>query len=346
MKIKFCILLILLATINNLQSQSILGVVLDNKTQIPLESVAVYYDNTMQGVITNSEGNFEIPFIAELKTPLVFSFLGYKKLILTDYEPNKSYKILLVEDVSSLDEVVITSKDDWTRAYKMDQFKQQFLGFSEHAKSCTIQNEDDIRLRFNKKKKQLVATAKTPIIVHNKNLNYLIKYDLQDFIIDYQMITIFKPGFRKKKEIINSPTSVYYSGTSLFEDLTPVTKNVSINARLNSFNGSVVHFMRALAKKSLEIEGYTIVSGGFKVNPDNYIRVVQTPIPTVVEVYLLKELTIVYGEQQSTIKSLTEKFRIDGLGNHSPIEDIVFGGHFGMQRIGDLLPLDFYIEIN
>ncbi len=63
---------------SSLFSQSLKGIVLDEKTNLPIESVAVYFDGTTIGTSTNDEGKFKIELVQGVTAPLIVSFLGIK----------------------------------------------------------------------------------------------------------------------------------------------------------------------------------------------------------------------------------------------------------------------------
>ena len=51
---------------------------------------------------------------------------------------------------------------------------------------------------------------------------------------------------------------------------------------------------------------------------------------------------IVYdGKYRSEVVFLTNRFRVDEYGNPDTIDDIVFFGTMGEQRLGEMLPMDF-----
>ncbi len=317
-------------------SQTISGLVLDQATSQPIESAAIYFDNTTIGTSTNDKGEFSIEYQEGVTSPLVISFLGYKRMIITNYQVGKLYKVLLQEDIDALDEVVITTDDGMPKELKLQQFRQQFLGFSNNAKSCTILNEEDLILRYNKKTQTLSASSKKPILIKNEKLQYLVSFEIKDFDISYHHINIKRDRF-----FINS---VIYTGTSFYKELEESNSKKTTKSRNKAYKGSVLHFMRALSKKQLEEEGCQIFSGGFKVNPYRYINVKQIDSSKAVGVKLLNKLSILYDNEQSAIESRVDEFIIDQYGNHSPIHQVLFGGHMGNQRIGDSLPFDFMLS--
>lgn len=356
-------------------SQTIKGVVLDAKTQQPIESAAVYFDNTTIGTSTNSNGEFEIEENLGIRSPLIISFLGYEKLTLSEYNSDTFYKIVLEERNNVLDEVVIIADDGMSRAQKLDYFRSQFLGKSRNAKSCKILNEDDLVLRFNKKTKQLTASSASPLVIENKNLGYKIQYDIKDFILDFGYV-----NFDTKSFVIES---LYYAGTSFYESLDD--DNAITRKRNRVYKGSMLHFMRALARQELEEEDYAIFSKRFKVDPEKYISVTPIKMSDSVEVKLRLPLSVVYKKKHQTellskrnilrknqahqSAELAEKTQdtisvkeinihlnksdsksyfnttiyIDGFGNYSPIKTLNLIGHMSELRIGDTLPLDYEV---
>ncbi|SDR69362.1 CarboxypepD_reg-like domain-containing protein [Formosa sp. Hel1_31_208] len=335
-------------------SQSIKGIVLDVKTNLPIETVAVYFDNTTIGTTTNEKGEFEIDKREGVNSPLIISFLGYEKVFLTNYNSKTFYKVLLVPTTSQLDEVVITSYDGMSKALKLKYFKEQFLGQSENGASCTILNEDDLILRFNKSTKQLVASSTKPISIKNENLQYQIQFEIKDFVIDFRYVNI-------KKEIYRIE-SVIYTGTTFFKDLLK-NKETSHVQRDSTYKGSVLHFMRALSNSRLEDEGYQVFTNGFKVDASKYISVRALEDTVKFAVKLRLPLSVVYNRdyQSGLRKSIkhssgdkdkqTQKsyyntiITIDQYGNYSPIGAFYFVGYMSNLRIGDMLPLDFAIDI-
>lgn len=317
-------------------SQTIQGVVLDQKTQEPIESASVYFDNTTIGTSTNANGAFSIASVESITSPLIISFLGYQNVIISDYSTTKTYKILLVEDLNTLDQVVINADDGMPKAIKLQQFKKQFLGFSDNAKSCTILNEEDLILSYNAELNQLSASSRKPIIIKNNNLQYLVNFDIRDFEIIYHHVDL---EFKRL-----SIKSVVYTGTSFYQLLKNTNSRKAIKLRDKTYKGSVLHFMRALSKQQLKDEGYQIFNNGFKVDPYKYITVIANDNSASVAVKLLKRLNILYKKRQSVIECMVDEFYIDQYGNHSPINQVLFGGDMGNQRIGDSLPFDYVYD--
>jgi Fe(3+) dicitrate transport protein len=105
----FNILLILIC--NNLMSQeSLVGIILDNNSDLPLVNVAVFNANTNQISYSDINGNFKID-ISPNETEVVFYLEGYN-LLSNLYNSNlsvlnESEKIRLIPKVETLSEVIV-----------------------------------------------------------------------------------------------------------------------------------------------------------------------------------------------------------------------------------------------
>ncbi len=373
--------LFLLFCINNSFAQDITlstkqdevyGVVLDKKTKEPIAGASVYFDNTTVGTITNFEGEFAFNLDNKINASLVISFLGYKTKIIPDFKYYEKYTILLEEDINALEEVYVEYKDEWSRAYKLKQFKKEFLGTSRLSKACRILNEDDIILRFDSKDKQLTAYAKQSIIIKNDALDYEISYDLKEFMVQYGSSNLVKNSlegnkdkaskvsvFRKKNdrtvEKQREPEednkdnryylkSVYYAGAAFFKTVKSKNHKRALRKREKAYKGSVPHFMRSIVNNTLEEDGYKIFKGSSQVYPGLYILTENLEEQNLTKVKVRYRLNILYKQQQSAIESKVDTFTVDTFGNHSNISQVLFGGAMGDQRIGETLPLDYGLE--
>lgn len=317
-------------------SQEILGVVLDSKTNIPLEGASVYFNNTTFGTTTNSSGAFILEFNKAIKTPLIVSFIGYETVILYNFSTAPKLEIHLNESTNVLNEVILTNKDDWPRKLKLKEFKRNYLGESKNGLASMILNEDDIILRYNKKKKQLTAQANIPILIQNNKLEYLITIELEHFEVNYFYVS----KNRKRLKVAD----VYYSGRNLYKSLQDSPTTITIDNRLDAYFGSPLHFMRALASENLENENYKLYIGNIPYKTEKYITVIAIDNSDSVEVRLKDRFSIIYNnKKRSYVESLSTEFYIDSFGNHSPPEKVRFGGDFGRQRMGDALPLNFLL---
>ena len=315
-------------------SQTLTGRVLDRLTQQPIETVSVYFDNTTIGTTTNDKGEFSISYTDAVQSTLVISYLGYNKVLISDFRSKNNVVIELVEADNALDEVYLEYDDGLTRRQKLRLFRKEFLGTSKFGKSCKILNEDDLILKYDKRKKDLYASSKVPLKVINKSLQYEISYDLIDFEVNFKYANL------KTREF--TVNSVVYFGTSFYKELENFKKNKSIKNREQAYNGSVQHFIRSLYNKNLKDEGYLIFYDGFVVNEWSYFTVEAVENTDFKKVSLKENVSILYDKEfQSELQLEIDEFFIDTYGNYGPIIGVYFSGVMGNQRVGDTLPLDY-----
>jgi hypothetical protein len=323
----------------SLHAQTVTGTVLDALSNQPLESVAIYFDNTTIGTTTNDKGEFSISYNDAVQSILVISYLGYEKVFINDYRNSTHLTILLKEAINALDAVVIDADDGMSRRAKLRWFRKEFLGVSNNAKSSSILNEKDLRFRYDKSTKTLTAWSNTPVIVYNKNLQYEVSFDLEDFEIEFQKIETGATRFYTQ--------SVNYYGTSFYKALEGSNSSVTSDNRQTAFEGSVQHFLRALYNNTLEEEGYVIGKGGLRVNPYDFFVISETENDGFKAISFKGKLGVAYyGGKNSVIETTVSQFYVDKYGNYFPIGSLLFGGDMGAQRIGDMLPLDYRLDKN
>lgn len=321
-------------------AQEVSGVIIDNKTKQPIEGASVYFDNTTIGTISNRNGEFTLSYNASINTPLVISFLGYEKQQIKDYKTKEKLNIHLIEEINSLNEVLLYAKDKVPRADKLQLFKNFFIGHSKNAQSCEILNESDLYFRLDRSDSTLMAYSDKPIIIKNNKLEYLIKYDLQDFRVKCAIYDM-----HGKERLY--PHSFYYSGTAFFKDEKESTRNKILNRREDVYKGSVLHFMRAMLKDSLHLEGYKLLYNKEEIKPMNFISIYPTNNPEIKKVRFFKPLFVSYKSnekdknQGSMVEPTSTYFYLNNYGNYFPINALTFSGHMGFMRMGDALPLDY-----
>ncbi len=314
------------------------GTVIDKATQKPIETAAVYFNNTTIGTTTNSKGEFSINYTDAVTSNLVISYLGYQKVMISDYREHYNLNIQLIVEETSLDEVFLSYDDALTRKQKLHLFRKEFLGTSKYAKSCKILNENDLILRYNAKEKVLYADSKNPIIINNKSLNYQISYDLLEFEIVFWDVNPDTNYF--------NVNAVSYVGASFFKSLQTNTSNKIRMHRNKAYKGSVQHFIRSLFNFNLYENDYWVFHKRKQVNASDYISVMPVENSELKKVSLsVKKLTFLFNKkQQSDLILNSEHFFIDRYGNFAPANAIYFSGALGSQRIGDALPLDFNVS--
>lgn len=321
-------------------SQDITGLVIDSKTNEPLSGASVYFNNTTIGTITNSEGEFAIKYNTDLKTELVISFIGYETFIIGDLFFKEDLVIPLTESVNVLNEIELTSRETWSRELKLNEFKKHFLGESSRGESCKILNEEDIVLKYNVKNKTLIVVSKAAIIIENNDLKYLISVNLQHFKAKYSYVS-------KNKKRLNIDL-VSYNGSNYYRSIDVHPTKEIFQTREEAYKGSTMHFMRALASENLNKEGYDLF-----VEQGQHIRLTNRHFEVspsydqngvIVKIKRNKVNVLYKGVKRSSIECTEDQFYIDNFGNHTPPETVIFTGDFGNQRMGDTLPLDYFVS--
>ncbi len=319
-------------------AQTVTGIVLDAETNKPIETAAIYFDNTTFGVITNSKGEFSIQYSKAIQSPLIISFLGYKKQVINNYRENKKLTILLEENHESLDEVVVNADDGLTRKQKLRFFRNELLGTSRFGNSCTILNEDDIIIRYNKKERILTAYSKAPLQIENKALQYLISYDITTFTLKF-----YPPNPSVSKFDVKS---VGFYGTTYYQNLKIFNEKKAHKNREKAYAGSRLQFMRALYARELTDNKFRIFAKKSPVNPWDYFKIESKDNSEIKRVSLEQPLNILFNSwEKSRIEFLTPSIFIDFFGNYTNVDKIRFSGAMGQQRVGEFLPFDYGLNI-
>jgi hypothetical protein len=215
---------------NLLSGQTYSGMVIDKDSKEPLPYANIFQEGTLNGTITNKEGQFELSIKENISAPIVISFVGYITKVYSVNALAKEPIITLEQKVLSIDEIEVKSGSSaWSRAKMLQVFKEEFLGTSFNAKSCKIKNEDDIYLFYNGDTQVLHASSQNDIIIENRLLGYRIYYLLEYF----------------KK----SSSGIQFKGYSRFEerDFKSARAKIRIDKeRKDTYLGSIMHFIRFL----------------------------------------------------------------------------------------------------
>jgi hypothetical protein len=218
------------------------GKVVETTGTAGIAGASVFLSNTSIGTSTNNAGEFELEIPAG-KYELVVSCIGYERSIIS--LPGQSpghLKIELKPKSNQLNDVVVTSyeKDGWNKWGKF--FLESFIGTSEYAADCVIKNTRDIKFRNDKNDRKLYAFSHEPLIIVNKALGYTLQYELQTFEYDFRRRYLVFVGYPLFKEM---------KGRKGQE------RRWQEN-RQRVYEGSMMHFMRALCTKQVDTAGFEI----------------------------------------------------------------------------------------
>jgi len=103
----------------------------------------------------------------------------------------------------------------------------------------------------------------------------------------------------------------------------------------------------ALAGQKLSKEGFDVFLDGGQHVGNIYRHFKATPAynQNGVIVNMANKMNILFeGEKRSSIECSEDQFYTDNFGNHTPPETVIFTGYFGNQRMGDTLPLDYFVS--
>jgi CarboxypepD_reg-like domain len=232
---------------------NIRGRVINKETKEPLASISVYLNNTSIGTTTDKQGIFILRGIPAEKFRLVASGIGFETFIklVDSKEIVGEIEISLKpkpEELKGL-EVLPPDPDGWAKWGEL--FIKIFIGNSPNSDNCHIENPEILKFRLDTDN-WLTVYAREPLHIRNYSLGYEITYKLEEF------------EFNLSSKIVD------YDGYAFFKDLSPSFPKSAKKwqeARADTYQGSLLHFMRAFFINSLEPEGFEMRSLSYISNP-------------------------------------------------------------------------------
>ena len=307
-------------------NQTLKGDVYDEQTKTPIEFASVYFNGSFAGTTTDLDGHFELDISKNKTMPLTISAIGYYSLTLTDFSTGKRLLIYLTPKVYDIKDVVISGKS-YARERKkyLRFFINEFIGKTMHSKNCRILNQEDITFNYDHAEDTLKAFALKPLIIDNLALGYKVTYYLDLF------------------EYYTKTKVLFFSGNIIFnEDLIAdeMKAEFYLKKRKNVFQGSRMHFFRALWANQLKSNAFKITNtSGQKLIYHEVIFQEGT------KKYLSypEHLDILFDIYYSRIRFLKECVLFDQDGYFDP-SGIRWEGEMSRQRIADWLPYEYYYE--
>jgi hypothetical protein len=335
------------------------GKVIDIYSKLPLESASVFMQNTTIGTTTDAAGNFKLNLPGG-GYDLVITFTGYQtfiKRISTSDTGKKDFIIELKRVEKELKAVIISSGKQEANGWETygDLFLANFIGETPNSKLCTVKNKEVLKFYFLKQRNCLKIISTDPLKIQNEALGYIIRYNIDSFVYDYN----------RGETIV--------TGNPFFEEMTATDslerKKWSAN-REKAYKGSLLHFMRSLYNQQLKTEGFDIKAlkkekADGKAIPIinvyeslNYIKndslqVVQIlPKHYVLQLYYTKAKPeyeymnrYAQGFTKYKISVLTftpgKMITIEPNGFFYPQYDLTKGNYLSWKRVADMLPYDF-----
>jgi hypothetical protein len=234
------------------QAQQLKGRVVDAETNEAMPFVSVFVNTTTIGTSTSEKGEFTLS-LSPGKYEIVVSYIGYEPIIyqVDMNQPPPSILFKLSPKEFALSQVEVTSQRDSSWYVNLEVFKENFLGRSRIARKCKLLNPEVLIIDFNPQTGLLDVKARDVLQIENPELGYLIKYLLIEFQFDTQENYVSFSGF---------PSYELMKGNKAKEKRW-------LRNRQTAYNGSVMHFVRALRVQQLQEERF------------NLRRLIRTPNP-------------------------------------------------------------------
>lgn len=346
------------------------GLVFDQSTMLPIAGASVFINASGIGAVCDANGQFNLnKFIqANLGNPnLTIAAVGYETATYNLTTRTGEVVIYLKPVINELETVVVhaAEKNGWQK-YGAD-FIENFLGYSDFSKQCVLKNPEVLSFYYDPELLVLRVVAKKPLLIYNKALGYNITYWLDEFEQNYTTrIIIFK-------------------GSSLFEDRIKAKGRKSqaakwLKNRTEAYNGSVMHFIRAVYAEKLAKSGFVVrrldkVEGNKKGKYTNVVdpkelaeadfsdSVITDSLTAQKIIQFTKYLYVMYNKEleekpylikqypfnqpnpapQTSIVQLigTNSIEIFENGHIEPAIAFFLEGYWAYEKLDKLLPLDY-----
>lgn len=256
-------------------SQTIQGLVKDEKGN-PIFAANVYFKlNLKEGVATNFEGEFRINYLPLKPDTLVVSYIGYieEKISLSNIDPNQFLTIILKEKTNNLGEVIIEYSDPISEQFsvvKMDILKDVYLNpvaqgdplkaITFLPASSNVDETANVSLRGSSPDRSRVILNGVPVInpVRATNLN------------NQGFFSLFNPEIIDKQYVYASNPPLTYGNTSAGLVEIETKKKLSTNQLQTSISIANLGFLASqnVKKDKLFIQLY----GNYQVS-DAFIAI-------------------------------------------------------------------------
>jgi hypothetical protein len=365
---KQLLVLIFCLMVSNIQAQKKLSgkvVVAGSKMSIP--SASIFLSNTSVGTISKEDGSFTIEPFPAGRYDLVVTILGYETytIALNSTQLPDNLIISLQPKANVLQEVIVGNydKNGWNKWG--DFFMEMLIGKTPNALDCKLLNKNAVKFRYNKKENILTAFADEPLKIVNNALGFDLTYELLGFEYNYKSRVFF------------------YQGFPLFKEKQPRNnrqKSRWILNRNETFEGSLMHFMRALYRNNLQKDGFELrriikqktTNTSITINGQHPVQemdvLIDIPIlgdsiafaidSTTAGIQFKDYLQVVYKNKKVQIGApiisrlvmpdSTKVVAILANGSYFQGKDLLTAGYWAWsEKLSNLLPLEFkYLKLN
>ena len=220
---RFLLFLLLLPFAAYSQTITISGKVITPSSHEGIPKVSVFLSNSSYGTVTAEDGSFKLVGVKPGQYDLVASSIGYQDFSKTILVGNESITIdiPLAPKVNQLRGVVITTAANWKKNW--EEFKKAFIGTTENAKYCVVENPHVVSMVNSTRRRTLEAWSDEFLVVDNKALGYRVKFLIDTFsnngltgIISWQGKAVFEdlPGSAEQKKVWKLKREETYYGSS------------------------------------------------------------------------------------------------------------------------------------
>jgi hypothetical protein len=372
MKKCFTILFFLICNCS-LAQYKLIGQVQENITRKNVSFANVFFANTTKGTQTDENGKFAIQIDKGGVYDLVVSFIGYETLTVQIKVDTLKTKLILLlnpkaNELQAVD--IRRMKNGFERYYEL--FKDNFIGKTNFSKSCKLKNPRAIWFVENQNGSQVQVNSDEVLLVENKALGYIIKYQLEDFVYDFSQNFVVLLGF------------------PLFEEMKGSQRQQEKwqENRQKAYLGSSTHFLTSLTNRNSRSEGFTIQKlirqkrNEKNVVADSIAQKLASPMFSKYMQYLVRTpytddqliqkkgietyltfsdfIYITYNNEDEELQLMEnpskQNYQVsiahlqDGtalLGPNGYMPDplaLVVEGRWGFEKLGELLPLDYVYQ--
>jgi hypothetical protein len=329
-------------------NQTITGIVKDAQTSQPVSFANVFFSHTLIGTTTDENGEFELEFSLQQESlQLVVQHIGYDMFIteiVAGHIPEKKLYIYLDPHVIEGEELVVVGKDPKGWQENFEKFEKLFLGYSDNAEQCQIVNPHVLEFHKPAYGFELSVISREPVVVENLALGYKIDVHI-----------------RKFTSYVDQVRYILYTRFYELQPSDPKVERIWHQNRMQTYYGSIRHFIRALALGELEQEKF-IIPNAFTVDDTTFL--IKPPASSLADLrrkegsygfkvrglnknieFNTDKIQIYYKTQSqdahSYLNILTHPVEIDTLGNiYTPLA-IATRGKWYQMRVADLLPWSF-----
>jgi hypothetical protein len=258
MKILNLTLLLLMLSLCCFAQYSVKGKIINQADTRPVSGASVFINGATIGSRTADDGTFTLSGVKPGRYELMITIVGFDKFSEAIEIVNSDINlpvITIFPKTTVLNEVKIKAGDDAERRRYYETFKDEFLGKSDLAKDCKILNPELLDFDYDDKTGILKASSVDFLIIENHALGYRLKYLLSSFSVT---------------DAIGAGKEFSYAGNVFFEQMqgSPRDEERWRAHRQEVYEGSQLHFLRAVLNNRVDQEGFQVLRYAITPNPE------------------------------------------------------------------------------